>query len=118
MKEEEEINTALFAHILCSHLMLTYFVLTIQIFKQQTLTQPDELYSCPWLKRQAVCGECKDEERPTNEKERTRMNGHRFIIAADTQFGILMDGEQVECTLHILTCHMFIYVLISYKPTH
>jgi len=57
-----------------------------------TLTQPDELYSCPWLKRQAVCGECKDEERPTNEKERTRMNGHRFIIAADTQFGILMDG--------------------------
>lgn len=83
------------------------YSLYLNIQTTQTLTQPNEMYSCPWLKRQTVCGECKEEERPT-EKKRTRKHGHRFIIAADTQFGILMDGERIECTLHILICHMYI----------
>jgi len=61
-----------------------------------TLRQPTELYSCPWLmKSQSVCGECKEEE-PITEKQRTRSKGHRFIIAADTQFGILMDGFAMD----------------------
>eukprot|EP00586_Coscinodiscus_wailesii_P018747 CAMPEP_0172509266 /NCGR_PEP_ID=MMETSP1066-20121228/218816_1 /TAXON_ID=671091 /ORGANISM="Coscinodiscus wailesii, Strain CCMP2513" /LENGTH=602 /DNA_ID=CAMNT_0013287663 /DNA_START=162 /DNA_END=1970 /DNA_ORIENTATION=+ len=30
------------------------------------------------------------------EKERKRRHGHRFVIAADTQFGILMDGYAME----------------------
>merc|ERR1719203_148206 len=61
-----------------------------------TLPQPPELYSCPWLtKSHKFCGECKEEE-PVTEKQRTRSKGHRFIIAADTQFGILMDGFAMD----------------------
>ena len=57
-----------------------------------TLKQPSELYSCPWLMERSdmTCMECKEEE--VTEKYRSRKGGHRFIIAADTQFGILMDG--------------------------
>ena len=55
-----------------------------------TLRQPKELYSCPWL-----CRPCAEEE-PVTEKTRTRTKGHRFIIAADTQFGILMDGFAMD----------------------
>ena len=63
-----------------------------------TLKQPDELYSCAWLKSQTLCGECKEAEevKPVTEKQPTRINGHRFIIAADTQFGILMDGFAMD----------------------
>lgn len=60
-----------------------------------TLPQPNELYSCPWLQSQTVCVKCKEDE-PVTEKARTRATGHRFIIAADTQFGILMDGFPME----------------------
>mmetsp|Transcript_18158 Transcript_18158/g.33021 ORF Transcript_18158/g.33021 Transcript_18158/m.33021 type:complete len:731 (+) Transcript_18158:167-2359(+) len=60
-----------------------------------TLKQPPELHSCPWLQSQIICGECKEDERVT-EKQRTRTKGHRFIIAADTQFGILMDGFAMD----------------------
>ena len=35
-----------------------------------------------------LCGECTK----VTEKQRTRPKGHRFIITADTQYGILMDG--------------------------
>mmetsp|Transcript_29471 Transcript_29471/g.53967 ORF Transcript_29471/g.53967 Transcript_29471/m.53967 type:complete len:657 (+) Transcript_29471:1345-3315(+) len=58
-----------------------------------SLPQPPEL--CPWLSSLQFCGECKEEEKPS-EKQRTRTNGHRFIIAADSQFGILMDGFPME----------------------
>jgi len=60
-----------------------------------SLKQPSELYSCPWLmeRSQLTCMECKEEE-VTTEKYRSRKGGHRFIIAADTQFGILMDGKR------------------------
>ena len=62
-----------------------------------TLRQPEELFSCPWLQhKMPICGECKEEE-PVTEKQRTRTKGHRFIIAADTQFGILMDGFAMDC---------------------
>ena len=62
-----------------------------------TLRQPKELFSCPWLEhKMPICGECKEEE-PVTEKQRTRTKGHRFIIAADTQFGILMDGFAMDC---------------------
>lgn len=58
-----------------------------------TLRQPREMFSnpdsCPWLSSQTICGDCKEEEEVT-EKQRTR-DGHRFIIAADTQYGILME---------------------------
>ncbi|KAL7503265.1 hypothetical protein ACHAXN_001091 [Cyclotella atomus] len=62
-----------------------------------TLRQPKELYSCPWLMQSSiVCGECKNEEHAViTEKQRTR-DGHRFIIAADTQIGILMDGFAMD----------------------
>ncbi|MGB2446003.1 MAG: hypothetical protein ACPH86_06580, partial [Schleiferiaceae bacterium] len=47
-----------------------------------TLPQPQE-FNPVWL-----CQECKEEEdEPVTEKQRTRPKGHRFIIAADTQFG-------------------------------
>ncbi|KAL7534048.1 hypothetical protein ACHAXR_005601 [Thalassiosira sp. AJA248-18] len=60
-----------------------------------TLRQPEELYSCPWLSAKlTTCGECKEEE--VTEKQRTRTKGHRFIIAADSQFGILMDGFAMD----------------------
>jgi len=64
-----------------------------------TLKQPSELYSCPWLmeRSQITCMECKEEEdKVITEKYRSRKGGHRFIIAADTQFGILMDGTVFE----------------------
>eukprot|EP00584_Thalassiosira_punctigera_P008731 CAMPEP_0172541216 /NCGR_PEP_ID=MMETSP1067-20121228/12052_1 /TAXON_ID=265564 ORGANISM="Thalassiosira punctigera, Strain Tpunct2005C2" /NCGR_SAMPLE_ID=MMETSP1067 /ASSEMBLY_ACC=CAM_ASM_000444 /LENGTH=667 /DNA_ID=CAMNT_0013327205 /DNA_START=245 /DNA_END=2248 /DNA_ORIENTATION=+ len=60
-----------------------------------TLPQPPELYTCEWLRSRTMCMECKEEE-PVTEKKRTRTKGHRFIIAADTQFGILMDGFAME----------------------
>jgi hypothetical protein len=50
-----------------------------------TLKQPRELID------PAFCGTCAPAERVATEKTRTRQ-GHRFIITADTQFGILMDG--------------------------
>ncbi|KAL7547685.1 hypothetical protein ACHAWF_010966 [Thalassiosira exigua] len=50
----------------------------------------DNPQACSWLSKLTVCGECKEPE-PVTEKQRTRP-GHRFIVAADTQFGILMDG--------------------------
>lgn len=55
-----------------------------------TLPQPPELYG-----GFDVCGECNENKKKTKnitEKERRRPKGHRFIITADTQFGILMDG--------------------------
>jgi len=62
-----------------------------------TLRQPNELYSSPWLLKDTNgrCGECNNTGEIT-EKQRTRLGGHRFIIAADTQFGILMDGFAME----------------------
>ena len=59
-----------------------------------SLKQPSELYSCPWLmeRSEMTCMECKEEDKLISEKYRSRKNGHRFIIAADSQFGILMDG--------------------------
>lgn len=51
-----------------------------------TLVQPKELYKEVTM----ICGECSDEDK--TEKRRSRPKGHRFIITADTQFGILMDG--------------------------
>jgi len=54
-----------------------------------TLKQPQELCP-PWM----LCQECKEED--VTEKQRTRTKGHRFIIAADSQFGILMDGFAME----------------------
>ncbi|KAL7525006.1 hypothetical protein ACHAWF_001169, partial [Thalassiosira exigua] len=57
-----------------------------------TLPQPEELVLGP----DSICRECNDEDENTvTEKLRTR-EGHRFIIAADTQFGILMDGFAME----------------------
>ena len=74
-----------------------------------TLKQPSELYSCPWLmeRSQMTCMECKEEEDKvkTTEKYRSRKGGHRFIIAADTQFGILMDGK-----FHIDVCLVNIHL--------
>mmetsp|Transcript_2151 Transcript_2151/g.4653 ORF Transcript_2151/g.4653 Transcript_2151/m.4653 type:complete len:435 (+) Transcript_2151:75-1379(+) len=54
-----------------------------QTLLHPTLPQPKELF---------ICGSCKKEEGRPSEKYRTRRKGHRFIITADTQFGILMDG--------------------------
>ncbi len=54
-----------------------------QTLLHPTLPQPKELF---------VCGSCKKEAGRPSEKYRTRPKGHRFIITADTQFGILMDG--------------------------
>ena len=65
-----------------------------------TLPQPQELLCAdpehPWL-----CGVCREEDEdtsrePPTEQQRTRAAGHRFAIAADTQFGILMDGFAME----------------------
>ena len=52
-----------------------------------TLLQPPEMYNSS-----ITCHEC---TKPT-EKYRNRPKGHRFIIAADTQYGILMDGFAME----------------------
>ena len=51
-----------------------------------TLPQPKDEFG------DLICGECA----PASERDRTRKNGHRFIVAADTQFGILMDGFAME----------------------
>lgn len=51
-----------------------------------TLPQPKDKFG------DLICGECA----PASERDRTRKNGHRFIVAADTQFGILMDGFAME----------------------
>ena len=42
------------------------------------------------------CSACAPEEGARTEKSRTRLKGHRFIITADTQFGILMDGFAMD----------------------
>lgn len=54
-----------------------------------TLPQPKELYH--GFDNQ-ICGECNTQTEKITEKQRTRPKGHRFIITADTQYGILMDG--------------------------
>lgn len=69
-----------------------------------TLPQPAEMFdtpgACPWL-----CYECNEEDaepvtkpvaKVVTEKTRTRHSGHRFVIAADSQFGILMDGFAMD----------------------
>ena len=57
-----------------------------------TLKQPRELIDPSW-----ICGECTPEEGvAVTEKTRTRAKGHRFIITADTQYGILMDGFAMD----------------------
>ncbi|KAL9186060.1 hypothetical protein ACHAXT_005298 [Thalassiosira profunda] len=69
-----------------------------------TMPQPPEMFAqpeaCPWLTNTVItCGECKEQKGTADgvtEKQRTT-HGHRFIIAADTQFGILMDGFASEC---------------------
>mmetsp|Transcript_4521 Transcript_4521/g.6601 ORF Transcript_4521/g.6601 Transcript_4521/m.6601 type:complete len:767 (+) Transcript_4521:108-2408(+) len=53
-----------------------------------SLPQPPELYHGFDDTKQMLCGECTK----VTEKQRTRPKGHRFIITADTQYGILMDG--------------------------
>ena len=55
-----------------------------------TLPQPKDLNVDvpPYM----ICQECTQ----VTEKKRTRKSGHRFIVAADTQFGILMDGFAME----------------------
>ena len=61
-----------------------------------TLPQPADIFhgSVPGY----VCEECTnpDESSGSSEKQRTRPNGHRFILAADTQFGIMMDGYAMD----------------------
>jgi hypothetical protein len=52
------------------------------------LPQPPELYHGFDDTKEMLCGECTK----VTEKQRTRPKGHRFIITADTQYGILMDG--------------------------
>jgi len=53
-----------------------------------SLPQPPELYRGFYDTKAMICGECTK----VTEKQRTRPKGHRFIITADTQYGILMDG--------------------------
>ena len=56
-----------------------------------TLKQPRELLDPTW-----ICKECIPEpDRIITEKTKTR-KGHRFIITADTQYGILMDGFAMD----------------------
>ena len=56
------------------------------------LKQPRELIDPSW-----ICGECTPEKGvDVTEKTRTRPKGHRFIVTADTQFGILMDGFAMD----------------------
>ena len=55
-----------------------------------TLPQPGDLYAPPHM----LCRPCAEVK--VTEKRRTRKSGHRFIVAADTQFGILMDGFAME----------------------
>jgi len=55
-----------------------------------TLPQPADIFqgSVPGY----VCEECTyPDNKNSSEKQKTRPNGHRFILAADTQFGIVMD---------------------------
>jgi len=55
-----------------------------------TLPQPADVYhgSVPGY----VCGECENnDDTAPSEKQRSRPKGHRFVLAADTQFGIFMD---------------------------
>ena len=55
-----------------------------------TLPQPADIFygSVPGY----VCEECTyPDNANSSEKQKTRSNGHRFILAADTQFGIVMD---------------------------
>eukprot|EP00956_Cyclotella_meneghiniana_P001024 scaffold1229_cov49-Cyclotella_meneghiniana.AAC.2 len=58
-----------------------------------TLKQPKEMMD-PTL----FCQPCSSAEETgvITEKTRTRPRGHRFIITADTQYGILMDGFAME----------------------
>ena len=53
-----------------------------------SLPQPPELYHGFDDTKAMLCGECTK----VTEKQRTRPKGHRFVITADTQYGILMDG--------------------------
>ena len=54
------------------------------------LKQPGELIDPNF------CSPCAAKEGAITEKSRTRRKGHRFIITADTQFGILMDGFAMD----------------------